>query len=112
VLISIVQRHTALTAPQKALLQELSSRSEHNFKRLDDIEWVVTKEKLAVTVAVRLRAKSGVFRARATAATLSLAAHEALTRVLTQRRRTKRKKVDRRDDETVKGVARRKPAKR
>jgi ribosome-associated translation inhibitor RaiA len=109
VLISIVQRHTALTAAQKTVLQELSTRSEHHFKRLDDIEWVVTKERLEVTVAVRLRAKSGVYRARASATTLSLAAHEALERVLTQRRRAKRKKVDRRDDGTVKGVARRKP---
>jgi ribosome-associated translation inhibitor RaiA len=109
VLISIVQRHTALTAPQKAMLQELSTRSEHNFRRLDDIEWVITKEKLQVTVAVRLRAQSGVFRSRASASNLSLAAHEALSRVLTQRRRAKRSVVDRRDDETRKGVGRRRP---
>ncbi len=108
-LVSIVQRHTALTAAQKAMLQELSTRSEKNFARLDDIEWVVTKEKLQVTVAVRLRARSGVFRARASAANLSLAAHEAIGRVLTQRRRTKRSVVDRRDDETRKGVGRRRP---
>jgi ribosome-associated translation inhibitor RaiA len=109
-LISIVQRHTALSAPQKAMLEELSTRSEHNFKRLDDIEWVVTKEKLSVTVSVRLRAKAGVFRARASAPTMSAAAHEALTRALNQRRRAKRDAVDRRDDDTIKGTARRKKA--
>ena len=77
-LISLVQRHTALSSSQQALLEELSTRSEHNFKRLDDIEWVVTKEKL-----------------------------EAITRALTQRRRAKRDAVDRRDDDTIKGTARR-----
>jgi len=107
VLISLVQRHTARSSSQKALLEELSTRSEHNFKRLDDIEGVVTKEKLEVTVAVRLRAKLGVFRARGSAATLSAAAHEAITRALTQRRRAKRDAVDRRDDDTIKGTARR-----
>ena len=80
-LISLVQRHTALSSSQQALLEELSTRSEHNFKRLDDIEWVVTKEKL-----------------------------EAITRALTQRRRAKRDAVDRRDDDTIKGTARRRAA--
>ncbi len=108
-LISIVQRHTALSSSQKSLLEELSKRSERSFQRLDDIEWVVTKEKLHVTVAVRLRAKSGVFRARASAPTMPKAAHEALTRALTQRRRSKRDAVDRRDDDTVKGQGRRRP---
>jgi ribosome-associated translation inhibitor RaiA len=109
VLVSIVQRNTALTAPQKTLLQDVSQRAARSFRRLDDVEWVITKEKLAVTVTVRFRAQSGVFRARATQPTFSKAVHEAAEKVLSQRTRTKRDVVDRRDDTTVKGRARRVP---
>lgn len=108
-LISIVQRHLAVSAPQKATLADLSLRAEHNFQRVDDIEWVVTKERASVTMAVRLRANAGTYRARATAVRFAEAAHEVMARVLTQRRRAKRELVDRRDDETRKGSGRRRP---
>jgi ribosome-associated translation inhibitor RaiA len=103
VLVSIVQRHTALPAAQKALLRELAARAARNFRQLDELEWVVTKERLTISVGVRLRSRGRFFRATATAPAFSAAAHQALERILTQSRRTKRARVDGRDDGTPRG---------
>lgn len=109
-LVTIVQRQTTLTPAQKARLQELSARAQRSFQRLDEIEWTTSREGLEVRVSVRIRARSGVFRARGSGATFVQAAHSALERALTQRVRSKRARVDRRDDHSVKGAGgRRRP---
>lgn len=102
-LVSIIQRQMALSAAQKAQLQALSAKAAGNFQRMDDIEWTVAREGLEVRVAVRIIARSGVFRARGAGSTFARAAHDALERALKQRRQSKRARVDRRDDLSTKG---------
>jgi hypothetical protein len=113
VLVSLIQRKDPLTLAQKDLLQALAARAAHNFQRLDEVEWTISRERVNVHVRVRIRARAGVFRASGTARTLPAAAHEALERALKQRRQTKRSRVDRRDDHSVKGAGgRRRPRRR
>lgn len=112
-LVSLVSRQDPLTTAQKDLLQVLAARAAHNFQRLDEVEWTVSRERVNVHVRVRIRARSGVYRASGTARTLPAAAREALERALEQRRKTKRARVDRRDDHSVKGAGgRRRPRRR
>jgi hypothetical protein len=103
VLVSLVQRQDALTPAQKDLLRALAARAVHNFQRLDEVEWTVSREGASVNVRILIRARSGVYRAGGAARTLPAAAHEALERALAQRRQTKRARVDRRDDHSIKG---------
>lgn len=102
-IVSIVQRQAALSAAQKALLQELSARAAGNFQRMDEIEWTASRDGLNVAVQVRIRARAGVFRASGDGPTFPQAARNALERALKQRLRSKRARVDRRDDHSVKG---------
>jgi hypothetical protein len=103
VIISVVQRQTALTLAQKDLLQNLAQNARRYFRQLDEVEWTVTRERATVLVSIRVRARSGVFRARGAAASLPAAARDALERALRQRSQAKRARVDQRDDGTVKG---------
>jgi len=103
VLVSIVQRHTALSNAQKEKLSALSERAVRLFKQVVDVEWVVTQEKQEVTVALRLRSRAGAYRASAKAATFSVAAHDVVEKLTTQGRRTKRDRIDRRDDHSPRG---------